>query len=216
MLPISHTAEQIIKRTPFLEEGLASGLINLSAVARKIRPEIEEKHLRKVTEASIVMALARLADQLKKKEKAAHIPLTLKDITVETNLTEYVFKHSPTMITVHRKLVELVENKEDCMNYSQGLFETTVLIGASLEADVEKIAKNETLVLKLSGICAVTLRMNVDTVNTPGVYYRVLKALAWENINLLEVISVYSELTLLFEEKDIDRAFSVIKNLATA
>lgn len=214
MLPISHTIELIIRRTPFLEDGLASGLLNLSAIARKIRPEIEQKHLRTVTDAAIIMALTRIADQLKTKDRKSHIPLTLKDITVETNLTEYVFKHSPTMVQFHRKLVELIENKEECMNYSQGLFETTALVSANLEAEVERLAATEKMIKKISQICAVTLRMNQDTVTMPGVYYRILKALAWENINLLEVISVYSELTLLFEEKDIDRAFSVVKGLA--
>jgi aspartokinase len=53
----------------------------------------------------------------------------------------------------------------------------------------------------------------VDTVETPGVYYPILKALAWAGINFIEIISVSSELTIIFRDKDVDRAFSVIKGL---
>ena len=47
---------------------------------------------------------------------------------------------------------------------------------------------------------------------TPGVYYSILKQLAWEGINLVEVSSTYTELTLILHEKDINRAFSIIHN----
>lgn len=213
MIRISQTVEDIVRRSPLIEESLANGIINLSAFARNIRPEIEKRHLKTVTDAAILMALKRLTGTLKQREKRTKIMLKLRDITVETNLTEYTFKKSETLTDLHRNLVELMSEKEECMNYSQGIFETTVLISSNLEADVEKLAKAEHLVDKISGISAVTVRLPKESVSMPGVYYPILKALAWENINILEVISVYSELTLLFEEKDVDRAFSVIKAL---
>lgn len=213
MIPISHTVEEIVKRSPLVEEGLCSGIINLSALARQIRPEIEKRHLKTVTDAAILMALKRLTARMKRKAKRAKIMLKLREITVETNLTEYAFENSKTMIAMHRKLVDLMAEEEECMNYSQGIFETTVLVSSKLEAEVEQLAKDERLVSKISNICAITVRLPKKSVSMPGVYYPILKALAWENINLIEVISVFSELTLLFEEKDVDRAFSVIKAL---
>lgn len=212
MIPISDTVEQIVRRYPLIEEGLARGFINLSAFARSIKPEIEERHLKKVTNASVIMALTRLSRKLAAMPLPLRKTVSTRDITVETNLTEYVFNHQKSMVTFHKHLVELMEERDECMNYSQGLFEVTVLVSSSLETEVEKLAKGQKLIRKMSKICAITLRME-DTVHTPGVYYAILKALAWENINLLEVISVYSELTLLFEQKDIDKAFSVISGL---
>lgn len=35
--------EEIIKKSPFLEEALAEGIINLSSLSRQIKPEIDEQ-----------------------------------------------------------------------------------------------------------------------------------------------------------------------------
>jgi hypothetical protein len=60
MLTINELLEQIILRTPFLEEGLSQGIINLSALSRKIRPQIEKQILKPVSASAILMALKRL------------------------------------------------------------------------------------------------------------------------------------------------------------
>ncbi len=46
-----------------------------------------------------------------------------------------------------------------------------------------------------------------------GIYGNILKALAWEGINVSEVVSTLKELTIVLEEKLIDAAFSIIKRL---
>ncbi len=47
----------------------------------------------------------------------------------------------------------------------------------------------------------------------PGVYSYILKALAWEGINVVEVVSTLNEFTIILEDKKIDSAFAVIKRL---
>ena len=45
----------------------------------------------------------------------------------------------------------------------------------------------------------------------PGLYYFILKELAWEGINIVEIVSTSHEFTLLVNDEDIDKAFLVIK-----
>jgi hypothetical protein len=42
MSSISKVTEDIINRSPFLREAMTEDLINISALARKIKPEIEK------------------------------------------------------------------------------------------------------------------------------------------------------------------------------
>ena len=42
MLSIGKITEDIINRSPFLREAMTENLVNISALARKIKPEIEE------------------------------------------------------------------------------------------------------------------------------------------------------------------------------
>jgi len=57
MTTISESVNEIVSRKPFLEETLATGLINLSSLAREIQPEVCEKLNKDVKHGAIVMAL---------------------------------------------------------------------------------------------------------------------------------------------------------------
>ena len=66
----------------------------------------------------------------------------------------------------------------------------------------------------MKDLSAITLILPKEAVFVPGVYYSVLKALAWEGINFVEVVSSYTELTIILQNSNVDRAFSVLKNLS--
>jgi hypothetical protein len=42
----------------------------------------------------------------------------------------------------------------------------------------------------------------------PGVYSFILKALAWEGLNVVEVVSTLNEFTIILDDKAIDAAFA--------
>jgi hypothetical protein len=46
-----------------------------------------------------------------------------------------------------------------------------------------------------------------------GFYYYILKQLAWDGINIVEIISTSSEFTLIVAMEDIDKTFSVLMKL---
>ncbi len=62
-------------------------------------------------------------------------------------------------------------------------------------------------------LSSITALLSQDTVTIPGGYSYILKALSWEEINIVEVVSTLNELTIVLEDTDIDRAFSIIKRL---
>jgi hypothetical protein len=47
----------------------------------------------------------------------------------------------------------------------------------------------------------------------PGVYSYILKALAWDGIPVIEVVSTSNEFTIILEDRNIDPAFGLIKRL---
>ncbi len=64
----------------------------------------------------------------------------------------------------------------------------------------------------ITNLSSITIRTPKEWVYTPGGDYAILKRLAWENINIVEILSTYTELTIIFDNKDVDKAFSVLKN----
>lgn len=64
MLTIPNAVEEVIKKKPFLEGALVEGLVNLSALARQLKPDIEKKVGRPVNDSAVIMALNRLVPRL--------------------------------------------------------------------------------------------------------------------------------------------------------
>lgn len=213
MITITQSVEECVRHAPFIEESISRGLLNLSAYARTIRPSIEEKHMKPVTLASVVMALKRLQPRCRAIAAPRYDFVRLKDITVESTYIEYTFRNSQTLSSLHRSLIDLTEKHDLCMNFVQGIHESTLIIHRSLEREVDELAQREVVTGKIPDLTLITIRLPSDTVETPGVYYPILKALAWEGINVIEVISVASELTIVLREGDAQRAFGAIKGL---
>lgn len=213
MISIADTLVDIIKSYPFIEEGLSEGIINYSAFTRKVKPQIEKKLYKSVKNGTIVMALKRISDKLIK-QKSSKTTINLSDLTVRSNLSEYTFLNSDTLPEKIRLLFNNIGSKRDILcALSEGVRETTFIASSAYAGEIKKLFRSEAMVSGITNVSSITIRLPEETIYTPGVYYQILKRLAFENINVIEVLSTYSELTVILEMKDIDKAFSVLKNL---
>ena len=211
MITINELLEQIILRTPFLEEGLSQGIINLSALSRKIRPQIEKKLLKPVSESAILMALKRLLPDIMSKSENMDINLKAGDITVRSGLTEFTYSKSGTLIENKMRLLDQIKSSGDFfVTITQGVHETTMIVNSSLKKRLEEIFRGETLIKKIDDLAAITIRLTGDMVYLPGVHYNILKQLAWHNINVIEVVSTYTEFNIILQKKEVDTSFSIL------
>ena len=214
MITIAQIIEDQIKKGSFLEEALIKGIINYSSLARKLQPIVEEKLVKNVKEGAIVMALKRVSSRLKGTlPKSENILEGLGDITIRSNLVDYTFSNSPTIGGAQNKILEKTEGRKDIfITISHGVSQITIIASEAFEDEIKKIFKNETPICTLQNLSSLTVRIPTEATKTPGVLYSILKVLAWEGINMIETISTYTELTLVLETKDIERAFSLLKN----
>lgn len=217
MITIPQVIEELVKASPFLEEGLSLGIINLSALARKFKPEIEEKLVKEVQTGAIIMALSRLEEKLQKTLPQTVLPpKNFGDLTVRSNLVELSFTNSPTLIDKQRELLLAVNKTPGAfLNSTHGSFETTLILSSNLQTQAQKIFDGECLNSKFTKLSSITIILPKKNVYQPGVYYQILKALAWEGINIIEIVSNTSDLTIILENNLVDKAFTVLKNLTT-
>ncbi len=217
MHTISQKVEEYISKQPFLLEALSDGIINYSALARSIKPNIEKSLYKNIKTGSLVMALKRLRLKINKKVVKIRKLNNIKDITIRSNLVEYNFHQSKTIRKNYNKLLEEVikRDKDEFMASTWGIHEVSIFGSKSMEALIQKIFKKEKILSKYSGISSLTIRLPEWSVKTPAIHYQILKIFAWHNINILETISTYTEFTLLLDQKDIDTAFSLLKSHLT-
>lgn len=214
MLTIPEVVEKIVLNTFFLEEGLSRDIINHSALAREIKPEIESTLMKEVHLGAIIMALRRLSIHLKKNSIQKKINLLkIGDLTVRSNLVEYTYLNSDSIIEKQKQLIEILgEKKGSFITFTHGVFETNLIISENTKQDIEMIFKDEKQISKIDKLSAITIKLPKEAVYTPGVHYYILKQLAWGGINVVEEVSTYTEFTIILENDKVDQAFSILKN----
>lgn len=218
MKTISAVVEHYIKKKPFLQSALAQGIINLTSLSRLVKSDIEEELGKEVRNGAIVMALKRLSDDLEFRatHKIVKVLKNIGEITVRSNLSDYTFLSSETILDQQAKLLEEVNKNQDIFyTSSRGVNEINIVISNSLDKTVDELFKNERCTQKADNLSSVTVKLPAENVSVPGIYYFIFQRLAWEGIILYEVISTTNEFTILVNDDQVDVAFKTIKDLKT-
>lgn len=213
---VSFAVTEYIKQKPFLSTALNQRIINLTALARVIKPEIEKKLGRRAQKGALVMALKRISDTLEF-TSTHQIVKTLRnigEINVRNSLIDYSFKLSETLLKKQAKLLMQIEKVEDVFyTSSRGVSESNIIVSKNISNLVDVIFESETLYLRQPNLSAITIKLPKENISVPGIYYFFFQRLSWQNINILEVISTSGEVTLLVADHVAIEAFEVIQKL---
>lgn len=216
MESIGKITEDIINRSPFLRESMTEGLINISALARKIQPEIEEITGKEVKEGAIVMAIKRMSPGLyhKLNVKIKNVLGELGDFLVRSNLSNYTYQNSDSLGLKQAELIRLLNSESDgFFAVCKGVTETTVITGDKHRETIERLFQNERVITSTQNLASVTVKLPHINTEIYGIYYYILKQLAWEGINIIEVISTANEFTVIVAQDDVDKAFKILMQL---
>jgi len=216
MKTIQETVETIINRTPFIEEAMQEKLINVSSLARVIQPEVEGLLGKKVKSGAIMMSINRLSpvNILRIRKNIKSLSLKLGDFIVRSDLYDYTFKNSSTLYKQISLLFgKIGNNRESFFTVSQGIFETNIVISSNLQEDIKTLFSDEILICSMQKLASITIKLPKTNLEQSGIYYFILKQLAWANIPVQEVISTTHEMTLVVKEIDINKTFSILIEL---
>lgn len=214
MLTVPEVTTTIIKRSRYLSEALEKDIINVSSLARYMKPEIEQVLLKEISEASIVMAIKRIKDQLPRQPRYKQIFISQPEMIMRSNLNLISVLNSETLYQACSKFFNSYPiQRRQFFALTEGFSETSVVVSHTLRDKMQYIFEKETVTIDLLHLSSITIQLPKDAVASPGVIYFFLKSLAWEGVNIIEIVSTSLELTLVFEEKDIDKAFTILKSL---
>jgi 3'-phosphoadenosine 5'-phosphosulfate sulfotransferase len=216
MNSIGKVTEDLINRSPFLREAMTDDLINISALARKLRPEIEEIIGKEVKEGAIIMAIKRMTPGLyhRLNLKITKVMGDLGDFLVRSNLIDYTFENSDSLKTKQSELIQEINKDNDSFfALCKGITETTFIVNSQKKDDVERIFRNEKLKSHTNDLASVTVKLPQINTEIYGIYYYILKHLAWEGINIIEIVSTSNEFTVVVKQDDVDKAFKILMQI---
>lgn len=216
MSSISKITEDIINRSPFLREAMNENLINISALARKIKPEIEKVSGKPTKEGAIVMAIKRMTPGVYHRInlKINNVIGGIGDFLVRSDLVDYTFENSESLRVSQGQLIQqLKDDKDSFFTVCRGITETTYVLNSKYSELIENSFRKENMKAHTKDLSSITVKLPETNVETYGVYYYIMKHLAWEGINIEQVVSTTNEFTAIVKSSDIDEAFKILMQL---
>lgn len=213
MVNISHLVKKYMEGSPYLQEFMLRGIIHVPNLAEGIKPYIE-KELGKVKESAIIMALRRYGEQLKKKDIKTKEFKIKSDIVMKTNIIDISVQKSPQLFKDLEKLYKLVNyEKGDLLNIIHGSNEVTIITNEKFKNKISEILKNEKTLNIEKNLISLSLNYPEEFLYTPGVIFNIIRKLALEGINIFEVVTTRTELTLILNKKDLTKSYNILENL---
>jgi hypothetical protein len=213
---IGKITEELINKSPFLREAMTDDLINISALARKLKPEIEELTGKEVKEGAIVMAIKRMTPGLyhRLNVKITNVMGELGDFLVRSNLSDFTFENSESLKTKQADLIHEINKENDSFfTLCKGVSETTFIVNTQHDDLIKRMFGGEKLKSHTQDLASVTVKLPMVNTEIYGIYYYILKHLAWEGINIVELVSTSNEFTIVVKQDDVDKAFKILMQI---
>ena len=203
--------KDVINRSPFISEMLIQEVISFSNLASFIKPKVEQLYGGEVSNASIV--IRRYAQDLKKQNKVSDGGRKIDyELSMKTSIYDVNIARSKAFIESLPDLYDQVHPESgDFLNVSIGEHEIVVTVSDKHRALIDEMVKKEKVIARESDMVALTIVFKDNFLETPGITYLATRKLAWENINIFEIVSTLNVLTFIIRRTDSLRTYGVLQ-----
>ena len=132
MIRISEAVQEIVETHAALRFGFYHDLMNLTKVARFLRPSIEARTKKEVTDAAVLMNLSRLQKKLARlpQSQSRRDKLVLDKVSIQSGLCAATVAKSPTSHRELNRVFNRVQSRNGFITVTEGMREVTVIVEA--------------------------------------------------------------------------------------
>ena len=213
MVTISNVVQKLVDERVYIQESMDKDIISYAALAKQIQSQVEEELGKKVKKHAIEMALRRYRDQLKQKHATINFDYS-SDIIMKTKVCDIAVVRSPALLVKLKKLYDIVDfERGDILNIIQGSSEVSIVTNERYKAKLLEILKEEKILIQEDNLISLSLTFSKDFYYTPGIIFNIIRNVAWENINIYEIVSTNTELTFILNKKDAVKGYKALERL---
>jgi aspartokinase len=209
MKKISDCVASIIHADETAYEAFRRGVLNLSAYADVIKPTIEKETWKQVKLGSIVVALSRLQKSVIQTAPLKP-PVTLYDVTTTSPLVDISFEKGNAVTHAISQVQDLAKTHPSMfLAITTGIREVTIIVSETLTDDILRIipAKPKSIMNHLTGL---TMHFSDQYLEIPNVLYSLMSTFAIKRINIREIVSTYTELTVVIDAEETTSALEAL------
>ncbi len=216
MLTVKDGIETRLNGSPYLRDALCKGLINMSSLARELQPQIARDLRKPVSVPAVLMALKRFSEELEGTGSSSDAVDHLGNLSLRADLVQLTVANSDRLMQIIGEI--LLRSRHDRSSFfvfTRAAYETSLAISGGLQSVVEPWLANERVTRRRVDLSALSMQRlhQPARAGRSGVLHIPLQVLAWQGVEVLDVISTDNEVMLLVRDDDVDRAIATLRPL---
>ncbi|MCA1812362.1 MAG: ACT domain-containing protein [Halobacteriales archaeon] len=206
----AQVVREYIDAHPSVKDCLKLGLINLSALARRI---MEEEGVK--SEEAALIACRRYELDPKEKINQAEIVRVLHRSKIEIRTKVAILTARPSW-NIYAKLeraMSALRGRNHPLHVIQGTASVTIITDESVAKELEDIIGREDILKRQEDLVELVVTSPDVIEEVPGIMAYLSTAMASKGINFIEVISCYKDTMFVVDEKDMVKAFETLNRI---
>ena len=201
---------EYIDTHPSIKDGMRMGIINLSALARKI---MDEKGIR--SEEAALMACRRyeLDPKARINEEAILRVLRRSKLEIRTKVVTMTVRPSWHMYGKLEKTMNAMRGRDHNLHVIQGTAGVTLIMDGAVAKEVQDIVGEDEVLKQEKDLVELIVTSPEVVEDVQGVVAFLSSSLSSKGINFLELISCYKDTMFVIEQKDMMPAFDTLNQI---
>jgi hypothetical protein len=200
---------EYIKEHPNIKSCLKRDLINYSSLARLIAKDLGIE--RKTSMEAILIAARRFREKLKQEsvnEQKIKELLHKSEIEVKNKIAVMIVQKSIDLEDVEQ-MQKAARKEFGTFYFLEGSDSCTIITQEKYSVQMDKAFKGQ-MIKKMEGLTLINLKSPKEIEQLPGVTAYLTSLFAENSINIVEMLSVWSDTLFVIDTKDINRSMALL------
>jgi aspartokinase len=207
---ISRTVKGIMNSDLYFQDSLQRDYCNITALARLIKPQIDQMLDRNINIESIVTAVKRSKIIYNASKLPTASVLADSTISVKTDVAKLSIGKSKKTI---EKVAKALQNIDNFISVSESILSITFVFDDALLDKVKAMFSNYEILEIEEDLAAIMVHSPEEIIKTPGCAIAFYNQLAYRHINIEDTVSCYTDTIVLVKMSDVGKAFNALTDL---
>ncbi len=216
MVTISHVVHKLVDEKVYIQEAITKGIASYGSVAKHLKSEIEEELRKEVAHYAIVAALRRYAEKINSKFKNINFDANNSEVNLKTHIIDINIQKKPCLFDKLKKIYDVIHFEQgDLLHIIYGRNTVNIITNERYKEKIEKFLQHENILKIDESLVALSFAIDKKLSKTPGVLFQIVRNFAWEDINIIDIITIDLEITFIVREKNAIVGYKALQRLIT-
>ncbi len=217
MVTISHVVSKLINENIYLQEAIGKKIASYGSVAKQLKADIEEELRKEVAHYAVVAAIRRYAERMDVKFRDIKFDANASEVNLKTNVIDINVRKTLGLFDKLKRIYDIIKFEQgDILHIIYGRNSVNIVTNERYKDKICNFLQHEKILNTAENLVCLSFSIGNKLVNTAGVLFQIVRNFAWEDINIIEVISIDSEITFIVSEKDAVRGYKALERLITS